>query len=435
VAYAGRVNDGIRRAGQVAWAVLGMAALLLLLGVLAWSLRVIWGPLIFGGAIVFLLNPIVRMLSERGIPRVFGALLTYLGFVGLATIAVLAVVPIVVDQADELTDEWPSIQANMQQWVNDRAADTETWFISLPSFDEVESEVRSENDRSLGERLDQARGIGSRLLNIGLILLLGPVLAFYLLIDLPRLKEVVEGLVPAAAQDDVALIGNRLNRAIGGFFRGQLMVALIVGMLVSTGLAVIDLPFWLLVGMIAGLSNIVPLIGPWVGAVPAIVIALTTRDLTTAAWAVAIMAGVQQLESQIISPLVMNRAVKVHPAAVLLALVAGGSLFGLPGLLLAVPAVAILKIIAGHLWRRFVLGQSLDELIDHSIDAVEAPGGPLRDVAKEEMETGSESGPDPDPDAAVERSEDDQGSRSERPSVEAVDGEAAGGRRPKGTPP
>lgn len=379
------MDEGIRRAGQVAWALVGIAVILFLLGAVAWWLRVIWGPLIFGAAIVYLLNPVVRAMSARGVPRVFGALATYLGFVGIVFLGVLAVVPVVVDQADELSDEWPMIQADLQQWVNDRAADSSEWFISIPSFDEVESEVRSENDRSLSERLAQARDIGGRVLNIGIVLLLGPVLAFYLLIDLPRLQDVVEGLVPERVRPDVTLVADRLNHAIGGFFRGQLVVAVLVGMLVSVGLALIDLPFWLLVGMIAGFSNIVPLIGPWVGAVPAVVIALTTRDLSTAMWVVVIMAGVQQLESQLISPLVMNRAVKVHPAAVLLTLVAGGSLFGLPGLILAVPVVAAVKILAGHLWRRLVLSQSIEELGARAVVAAPVGGGVIRNVVRADL--------------------------------------------------
>jgi predicted PurR-regulated permease PerM len=376
------VSDGIRRAGQVAWAVLGLAALLALVLFLAWSVRIIWGPLIFAGAIVFLLNPIVTGLHGRGVPRLVGVLLTYLGLAAVAVLGVLAVVPVVVDQADELGEEWPQIQANLQRWVNDRSEQTEGWVVSLPSFDEVESEVRSGGERSLSEQLAQARNIGGRVFQIALVLVLGPVVAFYLLNDLPRLRRVAESLVPERSRPEVLLVGRRLNSAIGGFFRGQLVVATIVGLLVSGGLALVDLPFWLLVGMIAGFSNIVPLIGPWVGAVPALIIALTTRDLSTAAWVGIIMLVVQQLESQLISPVVMNRAVKLHPAAVLLGLVAASSLFGFAGLLLAVPGVAVLKILGGHLWRTYVLGEPLAALAELAEDEHAAPGGVLRDVVR-----------------------------------------------------
>jgi predicted PurR-regulated permease PerM len=183
------------------------------------------------------------------------------------------------------------------------------------------------------------------------------VVAFYLLVDLPHIRRVAESLIPEGARAEVMHVTHRLNRAIGGFFRGQLLVATIVGVMCSLGLLAIGLRFWFLVGMIAGLFNIIPLIGPWVGAVPGIVIALTTRDLGTAVWVGVIMAGVQQLDNHFISPVVMRRTVHLHPAAVMLALLAGGTMAGFLGLLLAVPTVAVLKILGGHLWRTYVLGQ------------------------------------------------------------------------------
>ena len=223
--------------------------------------------------------------------------------------------------------------------------------------------------------------------------MLAPIIAFYLLIDLPRLRTVAESLVPERSKREVMHVARRLNRAIGGFFRGQLMVAIIVGLMVSVGLAVIDLPFWLIIGMVAGLFNVIPLIGPWVGAIPAIVIALTTRDVSTALWVVAIMAGAQQIDNHFISPMVMRRAVRLHPAAVMLALLAGGSLGGFLGLLLAVPAAAALKIVFGHLWRTHVLGEPFEEVVAFEEAEDSAPGiGFVLDVAQLDADTDPEPG-------------------------------------------
>jgi predicted PurR-regulated permease PerM len=180
------------------------------------------------------------------------------------------------------------------------------------------------------------------------------------LVDLPHTRRVVESLVPRGSRVEVEAVARRLNRAMGGFFRGQLAVALIVGILCSIGLAIIGLKFWFLVGMIAGVFNLVPLIGPWIGGIPGVAIALTTGSPLQALFVVAIMAGVQQVDNHFITPQVMQRAVRLHPAAVILALVAGGTLGGFFGLLLAVPAAAALKIVASHLWRVHVLGEPVD---------------------------------------------------------------------------
>jgi predicted PurR-regulated permease PerM len=381
------VTERIRRAGAVAWAVVGLAAMIALLGWVAWVVRVIWPPLILAGAIVFILNPPVGGLHRRGIPRVFGATLMYLAFfLGLGVLAAV-VWPLASDQAEELSDEWPEIREDLEDRINRLSRQSESWPIRIPSVSQIERDLDSGNgEESIQDTLERVRDVGGRVFHVALIVILAPILAFYLLVDLPRLRVVAESLIPPDSRREVLHIGRRLSRAIGGFFRGQLLVALIVGVMVSAGLAAIRLPFWLLVGMIAGFANIVPLIGPWVGAVPGIVIALTTRDPITAVWVGLIMAGAQQIDNHFVSPLVMQRAVRLHPAAVLLALLAGGTLGGFFGLLVAVPTAAVLKILVGHLWRTYVLGEPFEEVAAAEV-ADEAPEpGMVRSITDDQPE-------------------------------------------------
>jgi len=369
------VVERIRRAGQVSWALVGMAAVVAVVGVVFWTVRIIWPPLILAGAIVFVLHPVVTRIQRRGVPRVVAVALTYLGILLGFVLIGLSIAPLATSQADEFADDWPEIREDVEDTIDEWADRSENWAIKIPTFDEIEREFDERGDRTIEERITQIRDIGGRVFHLALIVFLAPILAFYLLVDLPRLRMVTESMIPPGSRDEVLHVGRRLSRAIGGFFRGQLLVALIVGTMVSVGLLIIRLKFWLLVGMIAGVFNIIPLIGPWVGAVPGVIIALTTRDFGTAVWVAIVMAGAQQIDNHFISPLVMQRAVKIHPAAVLLALVAGGSLGGFFGLLLAVPTAATLKILAGHLWRTHVLGEPFAQA-----------------AAEEEADEGSEPG-------------------------------------------
>ena len=359
------MSERIRHAGAVAWAVVGLASLLALVGVLAWFVRVIWPPLILAGAIVFILNPVVTWEQTRGVPRAIATGLAYLGVVLLLALAVLLVYPLARDQGEQLGDDWPDIRRDLEHRLDDLAAKSDDWPIKVPTWQEFEDEFGSgsgdhEND-TIAERVDRVRDIGARVFHVAIIFILAPIIAFYLLVDLPRLRRIALGLIPERSEREVLIVAHRLNRAIGGFFRGQLLVALIVGVMVSIGLFVIDLPFWLLVGMVAGIFNIIPLIGPWVGAVPGVIIALTTRDVSTAVWVAVIMLIAQQIDNHFISPIVMQRVVKLHPAAVMMALLAGGTIGGFFGLLLAVPTAAVLKIVLGHLWHTYVLGEPFDE--------------------------------------------------------------------------
>jgi predicted PurR-regulated permease PerM len=417
--------DRIARAGRASWALLGIGVVLTVLLFLAWEIRVVFPPLVLAGAIVFLLNPIVTRLHRRGIPRVGGTAICYLTFIGTLVLIGFLITPTISDQATELSEQWPETRTKVEDWINEQSQESkdEDWFIEIPNVQEIEESfggqeddtitefrdkvleaeailedegepllaadlartsddvidrIPSESGFDIAESIEQAREIGTRIFEVGLIFIIGPIIAFYLLIDLPHVRESMESLVPTSAKPEVLHIARRLNVAIGGYFRGQLAVAFIVGCMSSTGLAVIGLKSWLIVGMIAGLFNMVPLIGPYVGAVPGIAIALTTDGGFDQAIGVAIvMIIAQQIDNHFISPLVMKRTTSLHPAAVMLALLVGGTLGGFFGLLLAVPVTASLKVLLGHLWRTYILGEPFEEIVaeDAIADAQPAVGG------------------------------------------------------------
>ena len=375
--------SNIRRAGQVAWALVGMCALLAVVGYVALELRVIFPPLILAGAIVFLLNPIVTALQHRGLPRAAGAGLAYLGVLAVIFAAGVGLFPIAATQVDQLEDEMPAIQGRVERWVDDRAEESIGTFYEFSRSD-LEESISNEG-ATIDEQLQSLRRIGGEVVHILLIIVLAPIIAFYLLVDVPHLRRVADALVPEAARDEVTVVAHRLNRAIGGFFRGQLVVATIVGVLCSIGLGIIGLKFWFLIGMIAGLFNVIPLVGPWVGGVPGVTIALTTGSPLQALLVVIVMVGVQQIDNHFITPQVMQRTVHLHPAAVILALVAGGSMAGFYGLLLAVPTTAVIKILVSHAWRTYVLGEPIPPL-------EEAGAGVVVDVAARPANQGAEEG-------------------------------------------
>lgn len=347
--------------GYASWAVLGVLGLLAIVGVLLWVFRVVLPPLIFAGAIVFILNPVVTRLQRRHVPRAAGTAVAYLCVAGILVLGGFLVSPLFSEQADEFSDEWPVLRQQIYDGVDDWSERSRegNWLVRIPSVNELEDEAANRS-QPLSDQLERVREIGLRVFHVALAILLGPIIAFYLLVDLPHLRRTAESLIPAQLRAEVVLVGRRLNHAIGGFFRGQLAVAFIVGVMVSVSLLIVRLPFWLLVGMVAGLFNLIPLVGPWIGALPGVMIALTTRDVGTAVVVVVIMAGVQQIDNHFITPNVMQRTVHLHPSAVMLALLAGGTIGGFYGLLLAVPAVAVLRIIISHLWHTYVLHEPVE---------------------------------------------------------------------------
>jgi predicted PurR-regulated permease PerM len=376
------MDDRLEAAGRRAWALLGIIGVSVVALFLLWRLRVIFPPLLIAATIVFLLNPVVGRIERRGVPRAAAAALAYLGVVVVLGTVALALSPLVGAQVRELRSDYPHIRHRVQYFVDDKARESELndWPIKLPTYHKLIDEL-SPPERDVRSQITSLREFGSTVLHIVLILVLSPIIAFYLLIDLPHTSSVIQGLIPAGARDEVNHVGRRLGHALGSYFRGQLAVAVIVGLLCSVGLSIIHLRFAFIVGMIAGLFNIVPLIGPWIGGVPGVIIALTTGSAVKALLVVAVMTGVQQIDNHFITPQVMQRAVALHPAVVMLALVAGGAIGGFFGLLLAVPVTAALRIVVSHMWRVHVLGEPVATNADATDQSrsqdVRAPAGPL----------------------------------------------------------
>lgn len=385
------MEERLARIGRTAWWLTGIALVIALIGLLGWVFRVIFPPLVLAGALVFLLNPLVSALERRNLHRLLGTFVAFFGVAVLFGLLGLVLYPLIANQASEVSDRLPELRQDAEDWINDVSVRSEEddWPITIPSVTDLENQSPSGAEQDVGEQVATLREVLVRAFHIGIIFLLGPILAFYLLVDLPDVRRRVEELIPDRNRREVMFLGHRLHQAIGGFFRGQLAVAVIVGVMASIGLWIIGLPLWLVVGMIAGLFNMIPLIGPWVGAIPGIVVALATRDIKTAILVGVVMAVVQQIDNHLITPTVMRRAVQLHPAAVMMALLAWGTVGGFFGLLLAVPLTASVKIIGGHLWRKWVVGVTvpgLDEPYPDRPDRAheDGPNSELGDFEAEE---------------------------------------------------
>jgi predicted PurR-regulated permease PerM len=264
-------------------------------------------------------------------------------------------VPVVTRQVTQVIVHFPDYLADAQATVRRVAAR----FGQEPDFRLDADQVRQwlsagENRQVVTRYLTGLRSVTTSVISGIIIFLLGPIMAFYLLVDLPRLHRGMMALIPPGRREEIQGLMDQIGQAVGGFFRGQLLVALFVGVASSIGLWIIGLPFWLLVGMVAGVFNLVPLVGPFIGGGLAVVIALVSGQPLKAIWAALVLLAVQQIDNHLISPNVMGRTVQLHPVVVMLALLVGASFAGLFGMLVIVPLVAVAKIVFLFIWSKYV---------------------------------------------------------------------------------
>jgi len=388
--------DGrLRRLGLTAWSLLGA---LLLIGAVLWVLSRIsflLPSVVLAIAIIYVLNPVVSMLQGHGLARWIGSCLSYLVVLGLLTLLGFLVIPSIADQGRELADNFPTIYDDLIEDA-EGLADRVGLTLDLPRYDDVRQNIEDSQGDFLSDRLGQITDFTLNVLETALLIILAPVIAFYVLLDLPRQRETTRSLIPVKYRDELAHLAHQLGRAVGGFLRGQLLVALIVGLMTSLGFWAIDLPFWLLIGMIAGFLNIIPFVGPWVGGFLGVTIALATRDPGTAVYAALVALVVQQIDNHFISPTVLRITVRLHPAAIILGLVAGGTMAGFWGLLLAVPVMASVKIVVGHYWRTRVLEQSWDEASEALVAATPTGETLVTRLRRRSAEQKAEESTDPE---------------------------------------
>jgi predicted PurR-regulated permease PerM len=343
------------RVGIIAWCGIGVIILGYLLMRLMVYVNPVVPPLLIAVAVVYLLNPLVSALERRGVPRVAGAGIVYVLFLCIVALIVSLLVPLVARQVTQVIEHFPDYLADAQAFIRDVAAR----FGQEPNFRLDAEQAREwlsagENRQTVTRYLTGLRSVTTSVISGLIIFVLGPVMAFYLLVDLPRLRRGAMALVPPARREEIKGLMDRIGQAVGGFFRGQLLVALFVGVASSIGLWAIGLPFWLLVGMVAGVFNLVPLVGPFIGGGLAVIIALISGEPLKAVWAALVLLAVQQIDNHLISPNVMGRTVQLHPVVVMLALLVGASFAGLFGMLVIVPLVAVAKIIFLFMWSKYV---------------------------------------------------------------------------------
>jgi predicted PurR-regulated permease PerM len=353
----------VRRVGIFSWSMIGVLVLIVATFFVLVEGRVIFAPLLLAVVIVYILNPLVNWLAGRGVPRVVGAIFGFLVFFSALAIITVLIFPDVRAQAQGFVETFPALYDDTTSDVEQLLASAGFESVAIIDYNELVEYVNDPENRNtlMSILFDQLGTVTSGIFEFILIFLVGPALAFYFLIDLPSVQERLVGVFPAKDRAEASYVGRQLNAALGGFLRGQLVVAVIVGVMLSVGYWIIGLQFWLLIGLVGGLLNIVPLLGPWVGGFLGVLVAVTTADVPTAIWAIVVAVIVQQIDNNFVSPSVLKATVRLHPAVTLLSLVLGGALAGVWGVVIAVPLVASIKIVLGHWWRTRVLDQTWEE--------------------------------------------------------------------------
>lgn len=319
--------------------------------VVLWFLGDVLLPFVLGGAIAYVLDPIADRLERIGLNRIMSVAVIALLATIVFVVLVLLIIPTLVQQTAALIDAAPGYIATIQTWLTDR----------FPELVDADSTIRKQLT-AIGEMVQSKGGelfngvltSALSLLNLVILVVVVPVVAFYLLLDWDNMVAKVDDLLPRDHAPVIRQIANDIDKTLASFIRGQGTVCLLLGIYYALGLMLVGLNFGLVVGFIAGLITFIPYVGALVGGALAVGLALFQfwGDWTWIAAVGGIFAVGQFLEGNILTPKLVGGSVGLHPVWLLFALSVFGTLFGFVGMLVAVPIAAMLGVLA-----RFAISQ------------------------------------------------------------------------------
>lgn len=340
-----------------------LVSLLAVIFFLVWGLGSARLPLLISFALAYLVFPLIQKVEKKGVSRqwaVLGAFVIYL--IGCALTLAL-VIPVLWSDAQEMAAEFPTMASRGIEKLEGFLSE---FGIAAPLS---QSEIRLYIESHLSELASSVlKGFTSSFRDVFanslrwilavLNLFLIPLFFFYVINDFEKISRELKSFIPKSVRPRVSHYFRLCNRVLSGYIRGQLIVALILGVLYSVGLTVIGLRFGLLIGMVTGIVSIIPYVGFSLGFVTALLVALThASGMGVIIGVVVVFLVVQALEGTVITPKFVGDQVGLSSLATILSLIIGGNVFGLTGIIVAIPAAAVLKAVIWDLKEEY---QKLD---------------------------------------------------------------------------
>jgi predicted PurR-regulated permease PerM len=305
----------------------------IILFLVAWRVREVLISLFVAFILMSGSAPLVDFLVEKGTNRVLAVAITYILAIGLFALLIFSIVPPLVDQINGLVAKLPDYYKNAVDML-------QSGQLSVLTNENIVSLLSSRVTGALSNFLSVVLNIVGVFISFITI----AVFTFYMLLERQKIKENIHVIFPGVEKKRVVELADKIEEKVGAWVRGQLVLMLLVGVTTYIALLILGVPYALPLAIVAGLLKAVPVIGPIIAAIPAILVAF----VHSAVLAIAVLALyllVEQITDNFISPLLMAKAVDLSPLVIIFALLVGGMLFGIVGALLAVPAAGIVQVI------------------------------------------------------------------------------------------
>ncbi len=339
-----RKYESVKKAGVYAWSIIG---LLIVLALLFYAFNAIKGaiiPLLFAMAIAFILGPFIDFMNKK-LKNFLSILIAYFVVAGLLFLVLFFGIPTIINQFQDFSSKMPDYITIIINFINEVSLNnpilgsSDVFPIDAEKITQYIVDSFSSQGNTLFQNVVDFTGL---IMNLIIILIVGPVLSVFIVKDSKRLRSVVIRALPYKYRMDASELLDRINKVTGGYLRGRIFVAAIFGVLVYIGLLLFKIDFAYLLAFFAAAASLIPFFGPFIAAIPSVIAAFLVSPLT-ALWVILFFIGLQFIENYFVEPFIMKEQIHLHPGLIIFVLIAGSAAFGFIGLILSVPLAAILQ--------------------------------------------------------------------------------------------
>ncbi|UOR10450.1 AI-2E family transporter [Halobacillus amylolyticus] len=328
-------------------------------------------PVILTVVAYYLLRPIIGLLQRFGIKRIWGILITLVVVAGMITLLLILIIPFLEKQFMSLAEELPQYLMEMadsiDQWLRNSmfAGYYDNLFKDVGGLAEQLPEDLSSYASSTIEGITN---FISTLTSVIIAIVTLPFILFYLLKDGEKLPNMILRIMPPKVRPEVSSVFKGIDHQLSAYIQGQIIVSFCIGVMMYIGFVIIGLDYALLLAAIASVTSVVPYLGPTIAIMPALVIAIVTSPFMVLKLAF-VWTAVQLLEGKFISPQIMGKSLHIHPVTIIFVLLTAGHLFGVIGIILAIPGYAILKVLVVHLfyWYQLRYNRHIEEKYQYKL--------------------------------------------------------------------
>lgn len=313
------------------------AIILVLFFVFLYALQNVLIVFLFGLIIASAISPFANWLDQKGVPRLWGVLLLFLIVLGLFGLIASLVIPSLSADIDQLVTTLPVVFEKVSTSLEDVQQGAPAYLDFVSEIQNILSALSSYLQQSSQSVVGLVVGIFGGIISFIAVL----VISFYLSVTRKGIESFLESVVPEKYESYVKDLWKKSERKVGLWLQGQLLLALIVGLVVYVGLSLMGIKFALILGLLAFAFEIVPVVGPVLAAIPAVLLAFL-QDPVMGLWVIVFYVVVQQLENHILVPVVMGRTVGLNPVVVIIALLIGAQLAGIAGMILSIPVATVI---------------------------------------------------------------------------------------------